>query len=68
MRSSSSAEAGNIVAVEGLESTSTGDTLAGGGSLLRLEPIWAPEPVVELALEPRTEADDDKLGWALETA
>ncbi|MEL6184622.1 MAG: GTP-binding protein, partial [Myxococcota bacterium] len=42
-------EAGNIVAVEGLESTSTGDTLAGGGSLLRLEPIWAPEPVVELA-------------------
>jgi len=58
--------AGEIVAAIGLVKTSTGDTLADPNYPIILESIKFPEPVISLAIEPKTRADQEKLGYALE--
>ncbi len=57
--------AGDIVAAVGLQSTATGDTLCEEGRPVVLESIQFPEPVIWIAIEPKTKADQDKLGVAL---
>jgi len=57
--------AGEIVAVVGVKDTSTGDTLTTQGNPLLLESITFPEPVISLAIEPATKADQEKMGLAL---
>ena len=59
------AYAGEIVAVVGLKSTVTGDSLCDEGHPIVLESISFPEPVISLAIEPATKADQEKLGYAL---
>lgn len=59
------ATAGEIVAVIGLKATKTGDTLCEEGKPIILESISFPEPVISLAIEPKTKADQEKLGLAL---
>ncbi|HXY43445.1 MAG TPA: elongation factor G [Acidimicrobiales bacterium] len=56
---------GDIVAVVGLKSTSTGDTLCDPTHPILLETLEFPEPVIHVAVEPKTKADQDKLGKAL---
>jgi elongation factor G len=59
-------KAGDLGAVVGLKETITGDTLVGDGDdAIVLESIEIPEPVIDLAIEPKTKADQDKLGVAL---
>ncbi|PIS21938.1 elongation factor G [candidate division WWE3 bacterium CG08_land_8_20_14_0_20_41_15] len=58
-------EAGEIGAVVGLKDTKTGDTLCTEDSPLVLESIKFPEPVISLAIEPKTKVDQEKLGMAL---
>ena len=60
------ATAGEIVAVVGLKSTGTGDTLTDEKSPLLLESITFPDPVISLAIEPKTRADQEKMGSALQ--
>lgn len=60
-----SAMAGEIVAVVGLKETTTGDTLCQKDKPILLESISFPEPVISLAIEPKTKADQEKLGYAL---
>ena len=60
-----SVSAGDIAAAVGLKSTSTGDTLSAEVSPVVLEAITFPEPVVSVAIEPKTRADQDKLADAL---
>ena len=57
--------AGNICAAVGLKDTFTGDTICSDHKPLILEPPKFPEPVVSVAIEPATRADQDKLGEAL---
>ncbi len=57
--------AGDIVAVVGLRSVLTGDTLTDPKHPIYLESIHIPEPVLNVALEPKTRADQEKLGTAL---
>lgn len=57
--------AGEIVAVVGLKDTSTGDTLCDEAKPILLEKITFPEPVISLAIEPKTKSDQEKLGLAL---
>ena len=59
------AQAGEIVAIVGLKNTSTGDTLGDVDHPLVLESITFPDPVISLAIEPKTKADQEKLGLAL---
>ncbi|MBP7875794.1 elongation factor G, partial [Candidatus Woesebacteria bacterium] len=59
------AEAGEIVAIVGLKETKTGDTLCDSDHPLVLESITFPEPVISLAIEPKTKADQEKMGMAL---
>ncbi len=59
------ATAGEIVAVIGLTQTATGDTLCQADHPIILEAIRFPEPVISLAIEPKTKADQEKLGLAL---
>jgi len=59
-------QAGDIGAVLGLKFTSTGDTLCTESSPVILESIVFPDPVISVAIEPRTEADQDKLSIALQ--
>lgn len=59
------AYAGDIVAVAGLKDTTTGDTLCDPGSPVTLERMEFPEPVIEIAVEPKTKADQEKMGAAL---
>ncbi len=59
------ASAGEIVAIVGLKNTSTGDTLGTAEHPLVLESISFPDPVISLAIEPKTKADQEKLGLAL---
>jgi len=59
------AHAGAIVAVTGLRNVKTGETLCDPNSTLELESIVVPDPVVEIAIEPKTAADRDRLGSAL---
>ena len=56
---------GDIVAVVGLKSTTTGDTLCDPSHPIVLERLEFPEPVIHVAVEPKTKADQDKLGRAL---
>jgi elongation factor G len=58
--------AGEIAAVVGLKATTTGDTLAVDTAPIRLESMTFPEPVISVAIEPRTKGDQDKLGTALQ--
>jgi elongation factor G len=60
------ADSGNIYAAVGLRDTRTGDTLCDEKHPILLEKMIFPEPVISLALEPRTKADFDKLGVALQ--
>jgi len=57
--------AGDIAAVIGLKSTTTGNTLCDEGQPLLLESIVFPEPVIKIAVEPKTKADQEKMGAAL---
>ena len=57
--------AGEIVAAVGLKTTTTGDTLALDTAPIRLESMEFPEPVISVAIEPKTKADQDKLGQGL---
>ncbi len=59
------AHAGDIVALVGLKDTTTGDTLCDGGSPIILERMEFPDPVIEVAVEPKTKADQEKMGVAL---
>ncbi len=59
------AYAGDIVAIVGLKRTTTGDTLAAPGHEVTLEAMTFPEPVIQVAIEPKTKADQDKLSTAL---
>ncbi|HHY95108.1 MAG TPA: elongation factor G [Firmicutes bacterium] len=59
------AEAGDIVAVVGLKDTTTGDTLCPEDYPLLLEPMTFPEPVISVAIEPRTKADEERLAASL---
>ena len=58
--------AGNIAAAVGLKTCTTGDTLASSGNPILLESMDFPDPVIEIAIEPRTKADEEKLGVALQ--
>jgi elongation factor G len=57
--------AGDIAAAVGLKQTSTGDTLCAPDAPIVLETINFPEPVVHVSIEPRTRADQEKMGVAL---
>ncbi len=57
--------AGDIVAAVGLKQTTTGDTLSDPDHQIVLEALEFPEPVIHVAVEPKTKADQDKLGKAL---
>jgi len=58
--------AGEIGAVVGLKSTTTGDTLAGEKDKVILERMDFPDPVISVAVEPKTKADQEKMGIALQ--
>ncbi|HEY1420181.1 MAG TPA: elongation factor G [Candidatus Dormibacteraeota bacterium] len=57
---------GDIAAAVGLKSTTTGDTLADESHPILLESITFPEPVISVSIEPKTKADQDKLGIGLQ--
>ena len=57
--------AGDIGAIVGLKNTKTGDTLCSEGNQIVLESMTFPEPVISLAIEPKTKADRDKLNDSL---
>lgn len=59
------AQAGEIVAIVGLKATKTGDTLSDEQSPVVLEGITFAEPVISLAIEPKTKSDQEKMGLAL---
>jgi elongation factor G len=59
------AYAGDIVALVGLKDTTTGDTLCDPAKPVILERMEFPEPVIEIAIEPNTKADQEKMGIAL---
>lgn len=58
--------AGDIVALVGLKNTNTGDTLCDSDKKIILEKMDFPDPVIEVAVEPKTKADIEKLGNALQ--
>ena len=57
--------AGDIIALGGLKNTTTGDTLCAEKDPVVLETMTFPEPVIEIAVEPKTKADQEKMGIAL---
>ena len=59
------AYAGDIVALAGLKDTTTGDTLCAQNAPIILERMEFPDPVIEVAVEPKTKADQEKMGVAL---
>jgi len=59
------AYAGDIVALVGLKDTTTGDTLCAPNAPIILERMEFPDPVIEVAVEPKTKADQEKMGIAL---
>ncbi|MFB3150748.1 MAG: elongation factor G [Alphaproteobacteria bacterium] len=59
------ARAGDILALAGLKNTATGDTLCDAGNPVVLERMDFPEPVIEVAVEPRTRGDQEKMSQAL---
>ena len=62
----SEVHAGDIAAAVGLKDTSTGDTLCDDKNLVILESMEFPEPVIELSVEPKSKADQDKMANALQ--
>ena len=58
--------AGDIVAVMGLKDTTTGETLCDPANPIILESMTFPAPVIEVAIEPKTKSDQDKLGVAIQ--
>jgi elongation factor G len=58
-------KAGDIGALVGLRFTTTGDTLCKSGDSIRLESMDFPEPVISIAIEPKSKADEDKLSESL---
>ena len=60
------AYAGDIVALVGLKDTTTGDTLCHAEDQVILERMEFPDPVIEVAVEPKTKADQEKMGIALQ--
>ena len=60
------AHAGDIIAVAGLKDTTTGDTLCNSDNAVILERMEFPDPVIEVAVEPKTKADQEKMGVALQ--
>jgi elongation factor G len=61
-----SASAGHIYAVIGLKDTTTGDTLSDPANQVVLESMTFPEPVIRVAIEPKTKGDQEKLGTAIQ--
>jgi elongation factor G len=61
-----SAQAGDIIAVQGLKQTTTGDTLSDPAKPVILESMTFPEPVISVAIEPKSKADQEKLGTAIQ--
>ena len=61
-----SVTAGHIYAVIGLKDTTTGDTLSDPSNQIVLESMTFPEPVIQVAIEPKTKADQEKLGTAIQ--
>src|SRR5690606_3394673 len=61
-----SVTAGHIYALIGLKHTTTGDTFSDPGSHVVLETISIPSPAIEVAIEPKTKADQEKLGAAIQ--
>ncbi|GAB1361724.1 elongation factor G [Rhodobacter sp.] len=59
------AYAGDIIALAGLKETTTGDTLCDPAKPVVLETMTFPEPVIEIAVEPKSKADQEKMGLAL---
>ncbi|MEX0758388.1 MAG: elongation factor G, partial [Tistlia sp.] len=59
------ASAGDIVAIAGLKDTTTGETLCDPANPVVLERMEFPEPVIEVAVEPKTKSDQEKMGMAL---
>ena len=59
------AKAGDIVALVGLKNVTTGDTLCDPSNIVILEKMEFPDPVIEVAVEPKTKADYEKMGQAL---
>ena len=57
--------AGDIVAIAGMKDTTTGDTLCDASKPIILERMEFPDPVIELSVEPKTKADQEKMGVAL---
>ena len=60
------AYAGDIVAAVGLKGATTGDTLADEKQPVLLEVMKFPEPVIAMAIEPKTKQDQEKMGFALQ--
>ncbi|AGB21401.1 translation elongation factor 2 (EF-2/EF-G) [Mycobacterium sp. JS623] len=60
------ASAGHIYAVIGLKDTTTGDTLSDPNQQVVLESMTFPDPVIEVAIEPKTKSDQEKLGMAIQ--
>ena len=60
------AGAGEIIAVAGLKQTTTGDTLSDAQKPIVLESMTFPAPVIDVAIEPKTKADQEKLGVAIQ--
>ncbi|WIM68982.1 elongation factor G [Corynebacterium breve] len=60
------ADAGNIYAFIGLKHTTTGDTLCDPANPIILESMDFPDPVIQVAIEPKTKADQEKLGTAIQ--
>ncbi len=61
-----SCEAGDILAVVGLKDTTTGDSLCDEGAPIILESMEFPDPVIDIAVEPKTKAEQDKMSIALQ--
>src|SRR5690606_23686844 len=60
------AQAGDLVAVQGLKQTSTGDTLCDPANPVILESMAFPDPVISVAIEPKTKSDQDKLATSIQ--
>jgi elongation factor G len=60
------AQAGDIIAIQGLKQTTTGDTLSDPAHAVILESMTFPEPVIDVAIEPKSKADQEKLGTAIQ--
>src|SRR5207237_7562468 len=59
------ARAGDILALAGLKNTTTGDTLSNVGHPVVLDKMEFPDPVIEIAVEPKTKGDQEKMGQAI---